>query len=72
MIALLLLLALLIAGIFSFAETLPLVMAFPLIFVAVTFAVLVSAELWRRWRLHESARAMMQLRARVVAARRIV
>ena len=70
MIAVLLLLAILIAGIFSMAQALPLMIAFPLIVVAASFAVLLSAELWRRWQQHEAARAMIRLRARVVAARR--
>ncbi len=72
MIAVLLLLAILIGGIFSFAQALPLIVAFPLIFVAASFAVLLSAELWRRWQLHEAARSMIQLRARVIAARRTI
>ncbi len=70
MIPVLLLLAILVAGIFSFAAVLPLMTAFPLIVVAATFGILLSAELWRRWQQHEAARAMIQLRARVVAARR--
>ena len=64
------LLEILIAGIFSFASALPLMIAFPLIVVAGSFAILLSLELWRKWQQHEAARAMIQLRARIVAARR--
>ncbi len=70
MIPVLVLLAILVAGIFSFATVLPLMIAFPLIVVAGSFGILLSLELWRRWQQHEAARAMIQLRARVVAARR--
>lgn len=70
MIPVLLLMAILVAGIFSLASALPLMIAFPLIFVAVSCGILLSLELWRRYQQHEAARAMLQLRARIVAARR--
>lgn len=72
MVPVLLLMGILVAGIFSVASALPLMIAFPLIVVAVSCGVLLSLELWRRWQQHEDARAIIQLRARVVAARRTI
>ena len=70
MVPVLMLMAILVAGIFSLASALPLMIAFPLIFVAVSCGIMLSLELWRRWQQHEAARTLIQLRARVVAARR--
>lgn len=72
MVPVLMLMAILVAGIFSLASALPLMIAFPLIFVAVSCGIMLSLELWRRWQQHEAARTLIQLRARVVAARRTI
>ncbi len=72
MIPVLVLLAILVAGIFSLASALPLMIAFPLIVVAVSCGVMLSLELWHRYQQQEAVRAMIALRARVVAARRSI
>jgi heme O synthase-like polyprenyltransferase len=70
MIAVVVLLTIVAAGILGFATALPLIIAFPLIVVALCCGALLSAELYRRWQQQEAARAMVRLRARVIAARR--